>query len=57
MREVSVLVRPGEDITATTWDLEYPVVLSLRHPVEAVLRRDLNAVRYLDGAGMYEVSP
>ncbi|WP_046734677.1 hypothetical protein [Streptomyces humi] len=57
VREVSVLVRPGEDLTATTWDLEYPVVLSLRHPVEAVLRRDLNTVRYLDGAGMYEVSP
>jgi hypothetical protein len=55
VREVSVLVRPGETIVPTTWDLEYPVVLSLRHPVEAVLRRDLNTLRYLDGAGMYEV--
>ncbi|MFF9021234.1 ATP-grasp domain-containing protein [Streptomyces eurythermus] len=55
VRELTPLVRPGEEITATTWDLAYPVVLSLRHPVEAVLRRDLNTVRYLDGAAMYEI--
>ncbi|MFF5500011.1 ATP-grasp domain-containing protein [Streptomyces aquilus] len=53
--ELNLLVRPGENITATTWDLEYPVILRLRHPVEAVLRRDLNTVRYLDGAGMFEI--
>ncbi|WP_416968122.1 ATP-grasp domain-containing protein [Streptomyces sp. 4F14] len=57
LRELTVLVRPGQDIVATTWDLAYPVVLSLRHPVEAVLRRDLNTLRYLDGAGMYEIAP
>ncbi|MFJ4622337.1 ATP-grasp domain-containing protein [Streptomyces sp. NPDC088812] len=55
VRAVTVLVRPGARIVATTWDLQYPVVLSLRHPVEAVLRRDLNTLRYLDGAGMYEI--
>ncbi|MGJ5892862.1 ATP-grasp domain-containing protein [Streptomyces niveiscabiei] len=57
LRELTLLVRPGEDIVATTWDLAYPAVLSLRHPVEAVLRRDLNTLRYLDGAGMYEIAP
>lgn len=55
VRGVHLLVQPGEKITATTWDLEYPAILTLRHPVEAVLRRDLNTLRYLDGAGMFEV--
>ncbi|MEU0038762.1 ATP-grasp domain-containing protein [Streptomyces sp. NPDC006333] len=53
--DLTMVVRPGETIAPTTWDLEYPVILTLRHPVEAVLRRDLNTVRFLDGAGMYEV--
>jgi hypothetical protein len=30
-------------------------IVTPRHPLEAVLRRELNTLRYLDGAGMYEV--
>ncbi|WP_329042222.1 ATP-grasp domain-containing protein [Streptomyces sp. NBC_00178] len=53
--DLNLNVKPGDPIVPTTWDLEYPATLTLRHPVEAILRRDLNTVRYLDGAGMYEV--
>ncbi|MEU3244276.1 MULTISPECIES: ATP-grasp domain-containing protein [unclassified Streptomyces] len=55
--DLTVIVKPGEVITATTWDLEYPVTLTLRHSVDAVLGRDLNTLRFLDGAGMYEIIP
>lgn len=54
-RDLTMLVRPGDRIVPTTWDLEYPATLTLRHDVEAVLRRDLNTLRFLDGEGMYEV--
>ncbi|MFE9428329.1 ATP-grasp domain-containing protein [Kitasatospora sp. NPDC006697] len=56
-RALDVLVEPGSRIAATTYDREYPVTLELSHPVEAVLQRDLNTVRYLDGPGMYEITP
>lgn len=54
-RDMSLLVEPGDRIVPTTYDFEYPATLTLSHPVEAVLRRDLNTLRFLDGAGMYEV--
>ncbi|MFE7750938.1 ATP-grasp domain-containing protein [Streptomyces sp. NPDC057428] len=53
--DLNLIVKPGDPIVPTTWDLEYPATLTLRHSVEDILRRDLNTVRYLDGAGMYEV--
>ncbi|MFB6890150.1 ATP-grasp domain-containing protein [Kitasatospora sp. NPDC056327] len=56
-RSLTVLVRPGDTITATTYDREYPATLTLSHPVDAVLQRDLNTVRYLDGPGMYDITP
>ncbi|MGY5052310.1 ATP-grasp domain-containing protein [Streptomyces sp. 900105755] len=54
-RDVTLLVGPDDRIVPTTWDLEYPATVTLSHPVEAVLRRDLNTLRFLDGEGMYEV--
>ncbi|MGK4580323.1 ATP-grasp domain-containing protein [Kitasatospora sp. HPMI-4] len=56
-RDLTVLVEPGDEITATTYDRGYPATLTLGHPVDAVLQRDLNTVRYLDGPGMYEITP
>lgn len=53
--DLNLIVKPGDPIVPTTWDLGYPATLTLRHSVEAVLRRDLNTLRFLDGAGMYEV--
>ncbi|MGW2464177.1 ATP-grasp domain-containing protein [Streptomyces sp. NPDC001761] len=54
-RDLTLLVEPGDRVVPTTWDLGYPATLTLSHPVEAVLRRDLNTLRFLDGTGMYEV--
>ncbi len=54
-RDMTLQVRPGDRIVPTTWDMEYPATLTFSHPVEAVLRRDLNTLRFLDGTGMYEV--
>ncbi|MGW4381043.1 ATP-grasp domain-containing protein [Kitasatospora sp. NPDC004531] len=54
-RDLTVLVRPGEPIAPTTYDRGYPVTLTLEHPVDAVLQRDLNTVRQWDGDGMYEI--
>ncbi|MGE7439070.1 ATP-grasp domain-containing protein [Kitasatospora sp. NPDC001175] len=56
-RDLAVLVKPGDEITPTTYDRGYPVTLTLSHSVDAVLQRDLNTVRYLDGPGMYEITP
>ncbi|MFG2695413.1 biotin carboxylase [Kitasatospora sp. NPDC048407] len=55
-RDLTVLLEPGAPITPTTYDRGYPATLTLEHPVDAVLQRDLNTVRYLDGAGMYEIA-
>ncbi|MFJ5921162.1 ATP-grasp domain-containing protein [Kitasatospora sp. NPDC092948] len=54
-RDLTVLVEPGDPITPTTYDRGYPATLTLEHPVDAVLQRDLNTVRYLDGDGMYDI--
>ncbi|GGT42502.1 hypothetical protein GCM10010254_72580 [Streptomyces chromofuscus] len=51
------VVKAGDPIVPTTRDLEYPATLTLRHPVVAVARRDLNTLRFLGGAAMYEVGP
>ncbi|MFJ4675898.1 biotin carboxylase [Kitasatospora sp. NPDC088783] len=54
-RDLTVLVGPGDPISPTTYDRGYPATLTLEHPVDAVLQRDLNTVRHLDGDGMYEI--
>jgi biotin carboxylase len=53
-RDLSIVVEPGEDLVRTTHDRSYPATLTLEHPVDAVLQRDLNTLRFLDGTGMYE---
>jgi biotin carboxylase len=54
-RELRVLVQPGERIRRTVDDLSNALMLTLQHDVEEVVLRDLNTVRYLDGAGFYEL--
>jgi hypothetical protein len=56
-RDMTVVVRPGERIVPTTWDLGYPATLTFSHAEEAIMRRDLNTLRFLDGEAMYEVEP
>ncbi|MFI6209082.1 ATP-grasp domain-containing protein [Streptomyces sp. NPDC051041] len=54
--DVRILVRPGERIRRTVDDMTYPLTVRLEHDVHDVLLRDLNTIRYLDGAALYEVA-
>jgi hypothetical protein len=55
-RDMTMITKPGERIVRTTYDRSYPITLTLEHSVDAVLQRDLNTLRFLDGFGMYEVT-
>ncbi|WP_330288668.1 ATP-grasp domain-containing protein [Streptomyces sp. NBC_00576] len=57
VRDVRIMVQPGQQIKETVDDLTYPVTVMLEHDVHDVLLRDLNTIRYLDGPSMYEVEP
>lgn len=48
-------MEPGQPIKRTIDDLSNAIMLTLHHDVEEVVLRDLNTVRYLDGAGFYEL--
>ncbi|MHB9857086.1 hypothetical protein [Streptomyces sp. YIM S03343] len=52
-RDMTVSAAPGARITATVDDAGYPVRATLSHRVGDIVLRDLNTVRYLDGAGFY----
>ncbi len=57
VQEVRLLVGPGERLEPTVDDSTYPVALTLAHEVDEVLLRDLGTLRYLDGAGFYDLHP
>ncbi|MEW2422266.1 ATP-grasp domain-containing protein [Streptomyces nigra] len=54
-RAARILVEPGNAIQPTVNDLTYPLTVTLHHASDGVLQRDLNTIRYLDGAGFYDV--
>jgi ATP-grasp domain len=49
------LVAPGQQLKLTVDDCTYPVVINLMHEVQEVVMRDIGTIRYLDGAGFYEL--
>ena len=51
------LVKPGGTLRRTVDDLTCPVIINLMHEVEEVVVRDFGTVRYLDGAGFYDLEP
>ncbi|MBV9445627.1 MAG: ATP-grasp domain-containing protein [Streptosporangiaceae bacterium] len=55
--ELNMTVQPGAPIVRTVNDLTYPGIVVLMHESEETIRRDANTIRYLDGAGFYEISP
>ncbi|MEU3002145.1 ATP-grasp domain-containing protein [Streptomyces sp. NPDC006995] len=55
LHTLTPLVRPGQEIRRTVDDLTYPVIVTLLHELDEVVRRDLNTIRHLDGAGFYSV--
>jgi len=48
-------VRPGEEIKKTVDDLSYPILINLMHPMEEVVLRDAENIRYLDGFDFYRL--
>ncbi|RKE17925.1 biotin carboxylase [Streptomyces sp. TLI_171] len=54
-RALRTFVEPGGALRPTVNDMTYPLTVTLHHESEGVLQRDLNTVRYLDGAGFYDV--
>ncbi|OBK50364.1 ATP-grasp domain-containing protein [Mycobacterium sp. 1081908.1] len=54
--DMRVRVNPGEHLPLTTNDLTYPVWITLLHEVGEAVARDLWTLRYLDGAGFYELA-
>jgi hypothetical protein len=54
--DMRVRVNPGEHLPLTTNDLTYPIWITLLHEAGEVLARDLWTLRYLDGAGFYELA-
>ncbi|ACM31436.1 ATP-grasp domain-containing protein [Rhizobium rhizogenes] len=53
IHEVRQLVQPGEQLSRTIDDLTYPVIATLMHPLEEIVRRDAETIRYLDGTAFY----
>ncbi|GAA2041709.1 hypothetical protein GCM10009839_50270 [Catenulispora yoronensis] len=53
--ETRQLVAPGGMLRRTVDDLTCPIIINLMHEVEEVVVRDFGTVRYLDGAGFYEL--
>lgn len=48
-------VEIGEQITRTTNDFSYPMLVHLLHESPAALRRDYATARWLDGEGFYDI--
>ncbi|MFG2805867.1 MFS transporter [Streptomyces massasporeus] len=55
--DMQVYVQPGERISRTVDDVTYAAAMLLLHDTEEVVLRDANTVRFLDGAGFYELEP
>lgn len=55
LHEIRTLVHPGETIVRSVDDTTYPLIVNLRHPVEEIIRRDMETLRYLDGHAFYDV--
>ncbi|MFY1671575.1 ATP-grasp domain-containing protein [Plantactinospora sp. WMMB334] len=55
VREVRIVVRPGDAISRTVDDFGYPVAAFLRHEVPEVVWRDYLSIRQFDGPARYEI--
>ncbi|MBF2717665.1 ATP-grasp domain-containing protein [Agrobacterium vitis] len=55
VHEIRQLVQPGEQLHRTVDDLTYPVIVTLMHSLEEIVRRDAETIRYLDGSAFYQL--
>jgi biotin carboxylase len=54
--EMWVITKPGQRIKCTVDDTTYPIIVNFMHEVDEIIMRDLGTLRYLDGAGFYELA-
>lgn len=53
--ELYVVIKPGDPIVRSIPGATHPMIAILRHPVEEVVLRDMQTLRYLDGPAFYEL--
>lgn len=56
LHDIRLMINPGDSITPTVDDMTAPLIVSLKHPVEEIVRRDMATLRYLDGHAFYAVA-
>jgi biotin carboxylase len=56
LHEVKMSVKVGDRLRRTVDDTGYPIIVLLKHPIEAVVLRDVGTLRYLDGHAFYELA-
>ncbi len=54
--EMWELTKPGQHLRRTVDDTTFPILVTLMHEVDEIVLRDLGTLRYLDGAGFYELA-
>ncbi|TQK51134.1 ATP-grasp domain-containing protein [Streptomyces sp. SLBN-118] len=54
--DVLLKVTPGGEISRTTNDMTYPMLVHLLHEVEGIVTHDYMTARYLDGEGFYDIA-
>ncbi|HUY44116.1 MAG TPA: ATP-grasp domain-containing protein [Streptosporangiaceae bacterium] len=55
LHELQMAVKPGDPIIRSVNDATHPLIVNLRHPVEEVVVRDMQTLRYFDGYAFYDV--
>jgi len=56
LHDIRLLINPGDPITPSVDDMTAPLIVSLKHPVEEIVMRDMATLRYLDGPAFYKVA-
>jgi biotin carboxylase len=54
--EMWQLTKPGQPLRRTVDDTTFPILVTFLHEVDEIVLRDLGTLRYLDGAGFYELA-
>lgn len=54
--EIRTMIKCGEPITPSVGGARHPMIVNLKHPLEEIVMRDMETLRYLDGYTFYDVS-
>jgi biotin carboxylase len=56
LHEIRTVIHPGDPIPVSVGGARHPMIVNLCHPVEGIVMRDLETLRYLDGPAFYDVA-